>query len=150
MTTPMPAMNHKSQIMVVWAIWFSMLISPIVLQFVMGGGIPVGESEDSLPLPSSAIAAFLLLASLSLRWLVLARLRSFQLILPLLIVGMTLAEAAVLVEIFLIPQDFPTTRLVIALSALFIMLQYFPIYMFHIPPAQNSASTQKNPLSPGL
>ena len=45
--------NSRSQLLVIWVIWFSMFVAVFIYQFALGGGIPVGENahEQKMDVP---------------------------------------------------------------------------------------------------
>lgn len=120
--------NALPQPLILWIIWASIFSGIFFIQFLVGGGFPSGESETSFPMPMGLVALSLPLASLVIRWVVLPRFHDFNTLLPVMIVGMALAEAGCFMEMFLIAPEYPRTRMTVFLFSAAVMLQYAPVY----------------------
>lgn len=112
---------------VFWVLWFALIMGLGMVTFVVGGGIPKGEDPGPAPLIVwvPAGAAFL---SLVWRFLLLPRAKSLQAKLPLMIVGLALAEGCGMISLFVIARTHPATSLNLLVAAFVCMLLYAPVY----------------------
>jgi len=112
-----------------WVIWLALISGVLVLQFMLGRGIPWGENA-----PTSGLNPFLfvmgaqLVGATVVRWVVLPRARHPSQQLVFMIIGLALSEAVVIFEIFLLPADQPATRLIAFSLGMTSMLQFVPVY----------------------
>ena len=124
-TTPTPS----ARALVFWVIWFAILSGLLMMQFMLGGGIPTGNNAPGASLPPIAfIALGEVLASTAVRWLVLPRFTAFPRKLAWMLVGIALSEGAGFFEIFLVPRNQPETRQFVLALAVFGIVQFAPIY----------------------
>lgn len=121
--------NPPPPAFVPWVLWFSIFWGLVIITFFVGGGISFAENPTDPPawmliVPSAA--AFL---SLVIRFAVIPRLpEKIESRLPLMLVGLALAEGAGILALFLIGKPYPRTQLVfLAISALCILFQA-PVY----------------------
>ncbi len=115
-------------VLVFWIIWFAILQGLVLIQFLVGGGIPKGEDLGNPPSLFVAIAGGLALAALVVRFVVIPKIKSVAKMLPAMIIGLALAEAVGLVGMFLIGREFPTTRLSLFVLSLSCIVSLAPIY----------------------
>lgn len=101
----------------------------IIIQFVVGGGFPTGENEEAVP--SSLLLAALAGVSISVvvRWLILPKVTKMESLLPVMIVGLALAESSGILGIFLIGPKFPETQQLVLLLSLAGIIQFIPLYL---------------------
>ncbi|TVR49388.1 MAG: hypothetical protein EA425_12355 [Puniceicoccaceae bacterium] len=130
--------NHSAPVpvaLVLWIIWFAILTSVFMIQFVVGGGLPTGENDPAVeaPLFFWAGVAAVLLASV-LRWVVLPRIPPHPGHLMLLVVGASLAELPVILGTFAIPDTLPQTQLTLFVLAVLGVAQFAPVYAKPLPP----------------
>jgi hypothetical protein len=119
---------QQPQILVAWIIWFSILMGLLMIQFFIGGGIPSGEDQGPPPSSMLMICAGALLASLIVRFLILPSRKTLGQQLPLMVVGLALAEVCGFLGIFLIPSDYPQTKLWLFIAAVSGILCHAPFY----------------------
>lgn len=97
---PFPdAQRARTQLMVFWIIWASILAGLIVIYAVLGQK-PV-KPVVAADLPVNLVGIVPLFISIVIRWLVLPRCRDFARAFPVYVVGLALAEACGLLGIFL-------------------------------------------------
>jgi len=122
------ATPSKQQAFVLWVIWFAMLQSVFVLQWVLGRDFP----EEAVAAGPMAWWLWLLcfgpiVAATALRWLVLPR-AAEQRQLVAMIMGLALSEAALLISLFLVGPDYPGNQLAVFMLAVCSVIQFAPSY----------------------
>lgn len=98
--TPLPGSDQaRARLLVLWVVWAVILLGLLVVYALLGRG-PVRASPpgDVLVNLSGLVPLFL---SIVVRWLVLPRYDSLDRVLPLFVVGLSLAEGCGLLGIFL-------------------------------------------------
>ncbi len=114
--------------LVFWIIWFAILNGLVMIQFMVGGGIPKGEDQGRPPTQMLAIAAGLGLVALSIRFLWIPRIDAVVRKLPAMIVGLALSEAIGFVGIFGVGKEFPATRQALFVAAVACIVSLAPVY----------------------
>lgn len=124
-----PTTARTPQPIIFWVIWIAILSALLVLQFVLGGGVPAGRNAAGAKIPTVIFVAAgeVLLATL-VRWFVLPRFVELHKKFVWMVVGVALSEGAGILGIFLIPRDQPETRLLVFLLSLMSVLQFVPLY----------------------
>lgn len=120
--------SPEQALIVLWVIWAAVLSGLFFIQFSIGGGFKTGEAEGDIPYLFVAIALFTAVLSTLLRWLVLPRVKTMAILLPVMIAGLSLAEGCGLLSIFLIGKSAPTIQLLIFGISVLCMIQYIPVY----------------------
>lgn len=112
-----------------WIIWFAQLQAAFIFQFFLAGGFSKGENAVE------PMAAWLWLACLlplvvatGIRWLVIPKIKQAAQQLVTMIVGLALAEASVLVGIFLVAPDYPQNQIGFLMVAVVGIIQFAPSY----------------------
>lgn len=112
----------KTQLLVWWIVWGSILGGLIVIYAALGRGqVPAPASRNPL---FGLVGLVPLFVSIIIRWLVLPRVRGLARAFPLFIVGLALAEGGGLLGIFL----GGAYRDDVFLLGLFGVAQYVPIF----------------------
>lgn len=120
---------QRNQVLVLWIVWFAFLQVAFAYHFILDGGLPSGENIAEPMNPTFwALCLAPILAATVIRWIVLPKLPDFQPKLVAQIVGMALAESAILFEIFLIGSDYPQNQIAILVVALFALFQFAPTH----------------------
>jgi hypothetical protein len=122
-------MLTKQHAIVMWIIWFTQLQAAFVFQVFLGGGFSKGENADApMALWLWALCFVPLVIATGIRWLALpkAKLPAQQLV--LMIVGLALAEASVLISIFLVAPDYPQYQIAVLMVAVVGIIQFAPSY----------------------
>jgi hypothetical protein len=121
--------SPKQHALIMWIIWFAQLQAAFVFQFFLSGGFPRGENAET---PMALWLWLLCLAPLVLasviRWLLIPKLKEAVPQLVAMIVGLALAEATVLLSIFLVAPDYPQYQIAILMVAVFSLIQFAPSY----------------------
>ncbi len=113
-----------------WVIWFSILSGLFVLQFLLGGG-PEAAGNPSLLVAFQVGALVLAAVSLFVRFRVIPRIENMAKKLPVMIIGLAIAEAIGIIGIVIIPVEQATVRLfLLSLSIICIVLSA-PVYVLH-------------------
>lgn len=117
-------------------LWFVILSGFLMIQFVIGGGIPSGPDQGEPP----ALQKFLPLAPALLAWIVrlfvLPRIDQPAKQLPAMLIALALAEATGFLGLFFISPTFPSTRLTCFVVAVLTILALAPIPRKKRPDAQ--------------
>ncbi|BCU76192.1 hypothetical protein [Luteolibacter sp. LG18] len=111
-----------------WVIWFAILSGLVMIQMIAGGGISMGPDKAVAPLVPVVIATGGAFASMVVRFLVLPRVKLLEQKLPLMIVGLALAESGGMMSAFLVPTACPRTRLWLFLTAVTCIVLHAPVY----------------------
>lgn len=113
---------------VMWIIWFGILNSLVVMTFVVGKGLPMGENPPNAAFPPMAIVPLVLIAvSTFLRWILIPRETVPAKQLVLLILGTAMSEGAGMISLMVIKDQAATQRLLLIASVLAV-IQMAPIY----------------------
>lgn len=99
-----------------------------MLQFLIGHGLPQGVDQGQAPLPFVGIAIVTATLSFAMRMLVLPRMQDLVKKLPMMIVGLALAETTHFLGMFLIGEKFPQTQLALFVVSVLCTLVHAPIY----------------------
>lgn len=112
-----------------WIIWFAILQGVFVIQFLVGGGLPEGENAVEPMAPSLWALCFgpILLAT-AIRWLLIPKVKTRQTQLTAMIVGLSLAEAPILLSLFLVGPDYPQNHIAVLMVGLAAIFQFAPKY----------------------
>lgn len=126
----MPIMEKtKQHAIIMWIIWFSMLQSVFVIQWILGKGLPGGENVEQPMALWLWLICFLPLSEATwLRWVRIPKLKSPQSQLTAMIVGLALSEAAVFFSLFLIGPDYPQNQIAVLMVAVVSLIQLAPSY----------------------
>lgn len=121
--------SHRLRSSVYWLIWTSSLISILVLQLVVGGGIPTGENQ--YPPPKGILSLCIAVISLAtvIRWLAIPRFHQDARMLFAFVVGLACAESAAIFNLFLIAEELPETKLSVLILALLAIAQFAPVFL---------------------
>ncbi|GEM_PF-5566357 len=110
----------------VWVVWFAMTSSLVIIQFILGKGLPSMSGGGSVSILLVA-PLVLILGSMAVRFLVVPKLKLKMQFFVFMTGGMSMAEMAHFVGIFIIGTDKPD-MVVIFPMALLAMLTYAPVY----------------------
>ncbi len=134
----MPNPHPLHQALVLWIIWFAMLVSVFIFQFILGGGIPSGPDDGQ---PNTAILvlsiAVILIATM-IRWFVIPRQTEADKLLVVMIVGIAFAESAQFFQLFLIGDAYPRTQLTLFVFSVLGIAQFAPVYAGKLRPGYRS------------
>lgn len=114
---------------VAWVIWAAILFGLFVLQFVIGGGLPLGEDQGDVSIVLSILPLCALLVATVIRWVVIPRVTGEQQQLTMMIIGVALAESAQIIQLFVIGSDFPETQRAFLILSVIGVLQFAPTYV---------------------
>ena len=121
--------NPKQQLITFWILWIGLFSAIFAYQFALGGGIPEGEdSEEPLNMVIPILAIGHILIATCIRWLFIPKAKTVMMLFILFVIGICLSEFAVLVEIFLIPSEYPETKLTIFILSVLGTFQFIPTY----------------------
>lgn len=99
-------------------------------QFALGGGLPEGEdSEEPLNMVFPLLVYGHILIATCIRWLFIPKAKTILMLLILFIIGICLSEFAEFVGIFLIPIEYPETKLTIFILSVLSTFQFIPTYV---------------------
>ena len=114
--------------LVFWIIWFAILSGLVMIQFLVGGGIPEGADQGNPPEAFLVIAAGLALVALAIRFLVIPRIEELPKKLPAMIVGLALSEGIGFVGMFAVGKEFPATQQALFVTAIACIVSFAPVY----------------------
>lgn len=124
----MEEQSQQPQIFVFWIMWFAILCGIFIIQFAIGGGIPTGSDSGDAPSLPLILAIVPAIASFAIRFILIPKASELVKLLPLMIIGLALAESVGLLGLFLMPAEFPHTKLVLFATSVFCILVYAPVY----------------------
>ncbi len=124
------APNPRPEVAIVaWIIWFSILSGLMVIQFVVGGGVPGGEDKGSPQVIYYAITAGVAMVALGIRTLVLPNLREIRQKMSAMIIGVAISESIGIICAIAVDKQLGQTRLVMFATSVCCILAYAPYYM---------------------
>jgi hypothetical protein len=119
----------KQHAIIMWVIWFAQLQAAFFFQFFLGGGLSEGVNADTpMALWLWAVCVVPIIAATGIRWAVLPRIKEPAQQLVWMVIGLALAEAAVLISIFLVGPDYPQYQIAILMVAVVGIIQFAPSY----------------------
>jgi hypothetical protein len=128
----MPSPQPPIQI-TAWIIWFAILNGLVIIQFIIGGGFPSGINDGDPPALQQYLPAAPAFLALVVRFLVIPRISTPQKKLPVMIVGLALAEATGLLGIFLVDKAYGSTQLTFFVLSVLAILTMAPVYLKNNP-----------------
>jgi len=106
------ATNQQApQPIVFWILWFAILSGLFIMQFLVGGGVPKKSGQAEEPLLFPLIASGAAAASLFVRFVLIPKHTELSKKLPLMLVGLALAESIGILGMLVVPSDLGQTRL---------------------------------------
>lgn len=99
-----------------------------MIQLFIGGGIPSGSNLREPPLLPLIIASILTVLSIAIRFILIPKATELVKLLPLMIIGLALAEGVGFMGLFLLTKDFPETQLIIFATSVICIILYAPVY----------------------
>ncbi len=128
----MPLSPHQesapSRASVLWILWFASLTGLIAMQMTVGGGIPAGPDATKPETIHRLLPIGLATGALIIRFFVIPRFKELREKLPLMLVGLALAEAAGIYGFIAIDPSAGTTRLTVFLFSILCILASAPVY----------------------
>ena len=109
--------------LILWIIWFTITIGLCMIYFFLGQGAAGTASKDLGVM--RIIPIFPLVLSLLVRFVVLPRFKSLTKVLPLFIIGLSMAEGAGIMAIFLLPHADAVNYFT---TAVIVLLMYVPLF----------------------
>jgi hypothetical protein len=114
--------------LVFWIIWFAILQGFLIIQFMVGGGIPKGSDQGNPPPLFLLLATGLALAVIVIRFKLIPRIDSVPKKLQAMIVGLALSEAIGMLGMFAVGKEFPATRQALFVTAIACIVSFAPVY----------------------
>lgn len=141
------AVPQRSQVLVLWVLWFAMTCAIVFYQVFLGHGWLKGD--DARPMMQYPViwlcVAWLAIAT-TVRWAVIPRVPDFRRLLFCLIIGLAFSESVEFFSLFLFPSDMPTTKMGLFVLSVLSALQFMPIYARNlVSPPSNTDSTPPPP-----
>lgn len=128
MKNPSKEDTKQPQIIVFWIMWFGILSGIVLIQILVGGGIPNGSNSGKAPLIPVVICSILGIISMAVRFVLIPKASELLKLLPLMIIGLAMAEMVGILGVFLLPDEVPETKLILFVSSVFFILLYAPVY----------------------
>jgi CDP-diglyceride synthetase len=126
---------HKSptpNAAVFWLIWFAIMNGLFIMLFFVAGGIPKGVNQGPPPTWIVGASAALVVIAIAIRFLVIPKIKQLSQLLPMMIVGLAVAEAVGMLAIFVLGKEFPQTRMTLFVTSVFTVLVYAPSYASYL------------------
>ncbi|MES2661447.1 MAG: hypothetical protein V4689_22705 [Verrucomicrobiota bacterium] len=120
--------SPKVPALVFWIIWFAILNGLVMIQFLVGGGIPKGEDQGNPPVLFLAIAAGLALVALAIRFVLIPQIESVPKKLPAMVIGLALSEGIGFLGMFAVGKEFPATQQTLFVTAIACIACLAPVY----------------------
>lgn len=114
--------------LVFWIIWFAILSGLVMIQFIVGKGIPQGVNQGEPPQHFVILSASLAFIALVIRFLVIPRIKLLQQKLPAMVIGLALSEAIGFFGLFLVGPKYPATQLYLFVAAIGCIITFAPFY----------------------
>lgn len=119
----------KQHAIVMWIIWFAQLQAAFIFQIFLGGGF---SEEANVEMPMSIwlwlVCLLPLVVATGIRWLAIPKVTLPTQQLVAMIVGLALAEASVLLGIFLVAPDYPQNQIGLLMVGVVSLIQFAPSY----------------------
>ena len=125
---PPEARPQPPQFVVFWVIWFAILSGLFMLQLFAAGGLPSGKDQGDEPLVYHLIALGAAIAAAFIRFGVIPRIAALEKKLPLMIVGLALAEGIGIVGMFVVPSQYGATKLAMLIVSVICVILQAPVY----------------------
>ncbi len=117
-------------VIVFWTIWVTLMTSFFIYQIFLGKGFPEGkDAAEPLNIAYHILCFGTVIGATFVRWIVLPKVKMIQQALVCFIVGMSLSEAVVFYEIFLIGPDYPESQMAYFILSFMSAFQFIPIYL---------------------
>jgi len=121
--------SNKGQAIVMWVLWFAYLQGALIIQWILGKGIPRGENvETPMALWLWVMCFGPIVAATLIRWLFIPKLKEAQQLLVAMIVGLSMAEAPIFFSLFLMGPDYPQNQIAVLMVAVVAIIQFAPSY----------------------
>ena len=126
--------SPKAPVSVVgWILWFAILNGLVIMQFLIAGGLPSGVNESAPPAFQQYVPMVPAFLALVVRFLVIPRVATAQGKLPVMLIGLALAEATGILGIFLVDKAYGSTQLTCLVVSVLAILALAPIYLRQDP-----------------
>lgn len=116
--------------LVFWVIWSALMVSIVIYQCFLGGGLPQGENSQT---PMSSVFWILAIAFATtasfLRWILIPKCKSARQQLVCFIIGMSLSEAIEFYGLFLVGRAYPQTQMTFFLLSVICAAQFAPLFV---------------------
>ena len=133
--TPSPPQNLKA--LVLWVLWFCMVCSIPLYQFMLGHGwLRRDDARSAMQNPIFWLSAGLLAVAAIVRWVFIPQTINSRTLLILLVIGLAQSESVEFYSIFLFPPDMPQTKMGLFALSLLSALQFAPFYARNADPAR--------------
>jgi hypothetical protein len=123
-----PSQQAPAQPVVFWIIWFAILSGLMIIQFILGGGIPAVSSQEKEPVIWQVVALGAATVALVIRFIIIPRLEGLEKKLPAMIIGLAVSEGVGIIGIFVVPHEHSSTRLFMLGTAIVCIVLSAPVY----------------------
>ncbi|PXA03788.1 hypothetical protein DDZ13_10910 [Coraliomargarita sinensis] len=126
---PNTDLKKEQPVPVVWIIWFAILQGALVIQWVIGEGIPEGENAaESMDAWLWLIVFIPIILAIAIRWLIIPKLDKLEAKMTAMIAGLALAEAPIMLSLFLMLPDYPQNQIAVLMVGVVAIFQFAPFY----------------------
>jgi CDP-diglyceride synthetase len=122
--------------LVFWVIWFAILNGLFIMLFFAAGGVPKGSNEGDGPVGTIGLAALLAVLSIGFRFLLIPRIKDPVKLLPVMILGLAMAEAIGIIGMFVVGREFPETRIALFVTSVSAVTVFAPVYIHSLSERQ--------------
>jgi hypothetical protein len=126
--TPTNGTPANPKAMIFWILWFAILSGLLMIQLLAKGGVPKLENPENAPILFPALGLGMAMASMAVRFVVIPRLDSLEKKLPLMILGLAMAESIGVLGAFVVPPEEGASRLFMLALALVCIVVSAPVY----------------------
>ena len=107
-----------------------------MMQFLAAGGIPKGSNDGDAPPGIIGIAALLAVVSEAIRFLLIPKIKDPGKLLPVMIIGLAMAEAIGIIGMFVVGREFPETRIALFVTSVSAVTVFAPVYIHSLSERQ--------------
>jgi hypothetical protein len=133
---PLGSQPNSPKASVFWIIWFAIFNGLFILLFLAAGGIPKGSNEGDVPMGIIGLAALLTVVSVAIRFLLIPKIKDPGKLLPVMILGLALAEAIGIIGMFAVGREFPETRIALFVTSVSVVTVFAPVYVHSLSERQ--------------
>jgi hypothetical protein len=127
--TPANGAPANPKAMIFWILWFAILSGLLMMQLLAKGGVPKLENPENASILFPAIGLGMAMASMTVRFVVIPRMDTLEKKLPLMLVGLAMAESIGVLGAFVVPPEEGASRLFMLVLAVVCIVVSAPVYV---------------------
>jgi len=133
---PIGSQPNSPNAIVFWIIWFAIFNGLFIMQFLAAGGIPKGSNDGDAPVGIIGIAAMLAVVSVAIRFLLIPKVKDPAKLLPVMVLGLAMAESIGIIGMFAVGKEFPETRIALFVTSVSAVTVFAPVYVHSLSERQ--------------